>query len=90
MTSLKDKGPGLIAEPEVIEMEVGPDDKYIVFGSDGLFDVLSNKAIGKIASKMNSAAQKVCNEITKEIRKKPTSDDTTIVVVELGVASISP
>ena len=80
----KDRGPGLIAEPEILELEIGPSDKYIVFGSDGLFDVLPNKAVGKIASKMNSSAQKVCNELTKELRKKPTTDDTTIVVVQLG------
>jgi len=76
--------PGLIAEPEITEIELGPDDKYLIFGSDGLFDVLSNKAIAKIGCKMNSAAQKVCNELVKEFRKKPSSDDCSIIVVQLA------
>ena len=79
----KDKGPGLSPEPEIFECEVGPDDRYIVVGSDGLFDVLSNKTIGRIGGKMSSSAQKVCNELQKELRKKPTGDDTTMVVVQL-------
>ena len=79
----KDKGPGLTADPEVFEYEVMPDDRYIVMGSDGLFDVLTNKTIARIAGKMSSSAQKVCNELQKELRKKPTGDDTTMIVVQL-------
>ena len=45
--------------------------------------MLSNKSIAKIVCKMNSSAQKVCNELQKELRKRPTSDDTTVVVVQL-------
>ena len=56
-------------------------------GSDGLFDVLSNKAIARVACKMSSAAQKVCNELQKELRKKPTGDDCTMLVVQLTAAS---
>ena len=56
-------------------------------GSDGLFDVLSNKAIARVACKMSSAAQKVCNELQKELRKKPTSDDTTMLVVQLATGA---
>ena len=53
-------------------------------GSDGLFDVLSNKSIAKVACKMNSNAQKVCNELQKELRKKPTGDDCTMLVVAMS------
>ena len=80
----KDRGPGLSAEPEVMEYEIGAADKYLVLGSDGLFDVLSNKAIARICSRMNSSAQKVSNELQKELRKKPTGDDTTMLVVQLA------
>jgi serine/threonine protein phosphatase PrpC len=55
-----------------------------VLGSDGLFDVLQNKAIARIACKMNSNAQKVCNELQKELRKKPTGDDCTMVVLHFA------
>ena len=73
----KDMGPGLTAEPELIEREIGADDKYLVLGSDGFFDVLSNKMIGRIACRMNSSAQKVCNALVAEARKKLSTDDTT-------------
>ena len=59
--------------------------RYLVLGSDGLFDVLSNKTIARIACKMNSSAQKVCNELQKELRKKPTGDDCTMIVVQLSI-----
>ena len=58
--------------------------RYLVLGSDGLFDVLQNKAIARIACKMNSNAQKVCNELQKELRKKPTGDDCTMVVLHFA------
>ena len=35
---------------------------------------------------MTSAAQKVCNEIVKELRKKPTGDDCTMIVVQFIIA----
>ena len=57
--------------------------RYLVLGSDGLFDVLANKAIARVACKMTSSAQKVCNELQKELRKKPTGDDCTMLVVAL-------
>merc|ERR1712216_1121077 len=66
----KDKGPALSAEPELREYEVTPEDKYLILGSDGLFDELSNKAIAKIVCKLGSSAQKVVNEIVKEYKKK--------------------
>ena len=48
-----------------------PDVKYLVMGSDGLFDVLPNKSIARLVGRMNSSAQKVCNELVKEVKKRP-------------------
>ena len=75
--------PGLSAEPDIVEYELRDEDHYLVMGSDGLFDVLSNKMIAKIACKMTSSAQKVVNELQKELRKKPTGDDCTMLVVQM-------
>ena len=58
--------------------------RYLVIGSDGLYDVLKNATIARIGCRMTSSAQKLCNELQKELRKKPTADDTTILVVQLG------
>ena len=38
-----------------------------MLGSDGLFDVLPNKTISRLVGKMSSSAQKVCNELVKEV-----------------------
>lgn len=79
----KDKGPGLSAEPDIFEMEITAEDKYLILGSDGVFDVLSNKKIAQIVCKMSANAQKVVNELIKELRKKPGTDDVTLLVVQL-------
>jgi len=55
--------------------------RYLIVGSDGFYEVLSNKSIARVACKMSSSAQKVCNELQKELRKKATGDDCTMVVV---------
>ena len=34
---------------------------------------------------MNSSAQKVCNEIVKEVKKKMATDDCSLVVLQLAV-----
>ena len=47
-------------------------------GSDGVFDVLTNRTIAKITGKMNAAAPKVCNELIKELRKRPGTDEKLI------------
>ena len=39
---------GVIAEPEILEFEVGAEDKFIVVGSDGIFEFLSNEDVLKI------------------------------------------
>ena len=78
----REGGGAISSEPEVIEYAVQPEDKYLVIGSDGLFDVLSNKMIGRIVCKMGSSAQRVCNEIVKELKKKVTNDDVTILVIQ--------
>ena len=57
-------------------------DKYLVLGSDGLFDVLPNKAIARLVGKMASSAQKVCNELVRELKKRPGQDDVTLMVVQ--------
>ena len=49
--------------------------------------MLSNKRIGQIACKMNANAQKVANELIKELRKRPGTDDVTLAVVQLHASA---
>jgi serine/threonine protein phosphatase PrpC len=36
---------GVISDPEIIEFEVHPDDKFIVVASDGVWEFLSNEQV---------------------------------------------
>jgi serine/threonine protein phosphatase PrpC len=39
---------GVISEPEILELALTPEDKFIVLGSDGVFEFLSNEDVVKI------------------------------------------
>ena len=39
---------GVTAEPEILEFDLSPEDKFIVIGSDGIFEFLSNEDVLKI------------------------------------------
>ena len=41
---------GVSSEPEILEFEVTPQDKFIVIGSDGIFEFLSNEDVLKIVA----------------------------------------
>ena len=45
---------GVIPDPEVFEMDFCKEDKFIVIGSDGIFDFLSNKQVIKFMSIFNN------------------------------------
>lgn len=42
----------MIAEPEIAEMELTPDDRFLVMGSDGLWDVFSREKVVEIMSRI--------------------------------------
>ena len=39
---------GVSTEPEIMKFEVGPEHKFIVIASDGVWEFLSNEQIGQI------------------------------------------
>ena len=72
---------GVIAEPEVTHKEIDNDDRFIVMGSDGVWDVMSSaEAVGFILSlpieEKETAAEKMVGEcrerwdLLNEIKKK--------------------
>lgn len=83
----KDRGPGLSSKPDISSHQITADDKYLVLGSDGVFDVLTNKTIAKITGKMSAGAGKVCNELVKELKKRPGTDDVTLLVIQLHASA---
>jgi len=39
---------GVISQPEILELDMTPEDKFICLGSDGIFEFIPNEEIVKI------------------------------------------
>ena len=39
---------GVMSDPEILEYSINPDDKFIVLGSDGIFDFIKNEEVVKM------------------------------------------
>jgi hypothetical protein len=70
------------SEPEVQQVELIPDDQFIILASDGLWDVFDNQeavdTVRKVADK-NKAAE----ELVKKALKLGTSDNVSVIIVWL-------
>lgn len=42
------KGPYIISEPEISVFDISPEDRFLVMGSDGLWDELNQRDIARI------------------------------------------
>ena len=76
---------GVISEPEFIEAEINKNSKYIIMGSDGVFEYLTNNDILEISNKYlnNDNLQKACKIIVEKAatlfrQKENRVDDITI------------
>ena len=81
---------GVISEPDFIEAEINKNSKYIIMGSDGLFEYLSNNDIIEISKKYlnNDNLQLACdiiveNEVTLFKQKENRVDDVTINIINI-------
>jgi len=61
-------------------------DRFLVLGSDGLFDVLTPKKVGKICAAAKHP-QKAANDLMREVTRKGGTDDTTVIVASLQLQS---
>lgn len=83
---------GVSTDPEVMRFELGPEHKFIVIASDGVWEFLSNEQIGKIVwpfFKINSPEQ-AGNAIVRAAAEKwrqhdSVIDDITCVTIFLEV-----
>jgi serine/threonine protein phosphatase PrpC len=83
---------GVTCEAEVASLNLTPEDKFIVLGSDGVFEFISNEEIVKIGipSLMISDCEGVCEAIVKEATKRwkneeDVIDDITALCVFLDI-----
>lgn len=81
---------GVISEPEFIEAEINKNSKYIIMGSDGVFEYLTNNDIPEISNKYlnNDNLQKACKIIVEKAatlfrQKENRVDDITINIINI-------
>lgn len=63
---------GVIPEPEVSHKELDHDDRFIVIGSDGIWDVMNSaEVVGYVFDKSNEAAkEKIAENLVSECRNR--------------------
>lgn len=82
----------VIATPEIRQMALSQNDEFLVLGCDGIFDVLSNEEVVKVAratlrschyKTMNEAkaCEKACFDIIEAAKQKKSRDNLTAVLV---------
>eukprot|EP00403_Amphidinium_massartii_P036968 CAMPEP_0178442920 /NCGR_PEP_ID=MMETSP0689_2-20121128/38503_1 /TAXON_ID=160604 /ORGANISM="Amphidinium massartii, Strain CS-259" /LENGTH=413 /DNA_ID=CAMNT_0020066661 /DNA_START=55 /DNA_END=1296 /DNA_ORIENTATION=+ len=78
---------GVIADPTITEHKLRPEDRFLLIGSDGIWDALGNQQAVQIASMFldESKVQIAPKALTNKVRQHEESfvDDTTIIVVVL-------
>ena len=81
---------GVISEPEIIEREINKQSKYIIMGSDGVFEYLRNEDIVETAKKYlnNDNLQKACCAVVEKSanlfkQKEDRVDDITINIINI-------
>lgn len=84
---------GVICEPEILELDLCKDDKFIVIASDGVWEFIQNEEIAQIVKPFfeNKNAEKAAEAVVREsyLRWKKEEegivDDITCIIVFLDV-----
>lgn len=83
---------GVISEPEILEMNLIEDDKFIVIASDGVWEFLSNDEVVRIVQPHynNNSAEKAAEALIRESLKRwkqeeNVVDDITCIIIFLTI-----
>lgn len=84
---------GVTAEPEILELDLCPDDKFIVLASDGVWEFLGNDDVAKMVlpffetKNAEKAAEAVVRESYLKWKQEEDDivDDITCVIIFLDV-----
>lgn len=83
---------GVISEPEILEFDLAPVDKFIVIGSDGVFEFMSNEDVLKLVvpywriNDVVGASEALAKEAKHRwMKEEEVIDDITCVVIFLSV-----
>ncbi|CAG9316843.1 unnamed protein product [Blepharisma stoltei] len=81
---------GVISDPEVNDIYLSDCDKFLIIGSDGVWEFIENLEAVEIVAKFwetgdaEGASQKLTKEAYKKWKKLDVTDDTTAIVVFLN------
>ena len=78
--------PYVIADPEVLEATIGPDDIYLVLATDGLWDVMKNEEVARFVANCPDFSS-VAKELCYEAKMLGSTDNVTCLVVNLHSSS---
>ncbi|CAD7703962.1 unnamed protein product [Ostreobium quekettii] len=76
----RDGGGPLIATPDLVDEELSPSCEFVIVGSDGLWDVLSNqRAVDMVRAELNESrsAEKAAEKLVFEAKLKESRDNIT-------------
>jgi len=77
--------PFLTPEPRVVEGRLGRENRFALLACDGVWDVLSLKEAMEIARGKNDP-QKAADEIERRARDLGSTDNITVIVLDLRAA----
>jgi len=80
---------GVISEPEMHTVTLTPDDKLLVWASDGLWEFMSNQEVIDMIEKINDPKEAVDKLVAEAnarwMKQEQVIDDTTVIVAFLDV-----
>ena len=75
--------PFVTARPDVRSWALGPNDRYLVLATDGIFDVLANREVGEIVTAA-TGAQAAAEALVEQALLRGSLDNATAMVVDLS------
>jgi len=86
-------GCGVTAEPELARVELGEQDKFAIWASDGIWEFISSQeAVDIVAEHGSKGPQACCDALVREStlrwnQEEDVVDDTTVIVAFFGFGS---
>ncbi|XP_050231776.1 protein kinase and PP2C-like domain-containing protein [Mercurialis annua] len=82
-----DLKPAVTAEPEITETTLSPEDEFLVIGSDGLWDVVSNEEVIELIRDTVKEGGMCSKRLATEAAQRGSKDNITVIVVFLRPVS---
>lgn len=82
------QGIGVFAEPEMMEIRLNSEHKYLILASDGIWEFITNQEAVDILSKNLDAPLRACHALVQKayqlwLQYEVRTDDITVIVVKL-------